>query len=131
MHARNGREIRPPELPQYSVDGYCADTRTVFKFYVCPCKHFRDVKKQGGDTLAQQYVRTMSRLQEIVKAGYVVVTMWDCAWDRDKVTERKPEQLTHPIVFHPLFRTRDALYVGRTCVCIAIRAITRASKMWM
>ena len=29
MHARNGREFRLPELPHYSVDGYCAETRTV------------------------------------------------------------------------------------------------------
>jgi hypothetical protein len=27
--ARSGREYRPPELPYYSVDGYCAETRTV------------------------------------------------------------------------------------------------------
>jgi hypothetical protein len=26
QHARNGREYRPPELAQYSVDGYCADS---------------------------------------------------------------------------------------------------------
>jgi hypothetical protein len=25
-HSRNGREYRPPELAQYSVDGYCAET---------------------------------------------------------------------------------------------------------
>jgi G:T-mismatch repair DNA endonuclease (very short patch repair protein) len=85
MHARNGREVRLPEIPQYSVDGYRPEPRTVFEFYGCyyhgcPCKNFRDVKMQGGDTLAQRYNRTMSRLEEIVKAGYLVVTMWECAW---------------------------------------------------
>ena len=29
MHARNGREYRPPELPRPSVDVFCAKTRTV------------------------------------------------------------------------------------------------------
>jgi hypothetical protein len=29
QHARNGSEYRHPELPHYSVDGYCAETRTV------------------------------------------------------------------------------------------------------
>jgi len=29
MHARNGREFRLHELPRYSVDGYCAETKTV------------------------------------------------------------------------------------------------------
>jgi G:T-mismatch repair DNA endonuclease (very short patch repair protein) len=65
----------------------------------------------------------MSRLEEIVKAGYLVVTMWECAWDRDKVTERKPEQLTHPIVSRTPLRTRDALYGGRTdAMCLHRKA---------
>jgi hypothetical protein len=34
-HARNGSEYRPNELPRYSVDGYCAETRTVLYFYGC------------------------------------------------------------------------------------------------
>jgi hypothetical protein len=29
MHARNGREYELPELPHFSVDVYCAETRTV------------------------------------------------------------------------------------------------------
>ena len=32
MHARNGREFRLPELPRYNVDGYCAETKTVYEF---------------------------------------------------------------------------------------------------
>ena len=35
LHARNGREVRLPELPQFSVDRYCAETRTVFEFMGC------------------------------------------------------------------------------------------------
>ena len=32
MHSRNGREFRLRELPRYSVDGYCAETKTVYEF---------------------------------------------------------------------------------------------------
>jgi len=35
MPARNGREYRLPELPRFSVDGYCAETRIVFEFLGC------------------------------------------------------------------------------------------------
>jgi len=35
LHARNSREYRLPELPHFSVDGYCAETRTVFEFMGC------------------------------------------------------------------------------------------------
>ena len=33
MHARNGREFRLPELPRYSVDGYCAKTKRYTKLW--------------------------------------------------------------------------------------------------
>jgi len=32
MHARNGREYRLPELPHFSLDGYCAEKNTVYEF---------------------------------------------------------------------------------------------------
>jgi hypothetical protein len=35
QHARNGRDYRPPELVQYSVDGYCAETPNVYEFLGC------------------------------------------------------------------------------------------------
>ena len=35
MHARNGREYRLPELPRFSIDGYCAETRTVYEIFGC------------------------------------------------------------------------------------------------
>ena len=32
-HARNGREYRHPEFLRLSVDGFCAETRTVYEFF--------------------------------------------------------------------------------------------------
>jgi hypothetical protein len=68
QHARNGREYRPPELPHYSVDGYCAETRTVYEFlgcyyHGCTCQTFRDVKTLGGDTLSERYEQTLARIE--------------------------------------------------------------------
>jgi len=60
LHARNEREIRLPELPRFSVDGYCAETRTVYEFMGCffhgcvKCEPFRDLKTLGDDTLAER-----------------------------------------------------------------------------
>jgi len=59
QHARNRREYRPPEFPQYSVDGYCAETRNIYEFlgyyyHGCKCQPFRDVKTlANGETLAE------------------------------------------------------------------------------
>jgi len=35
MHARNGREYRPHELPNHSVDGYCPETKIIYEFLGC------------------------------------------------------------------------------------------------
>ena len=34
IHARNGREYRPPEIPNYSVDVYCPETIIIYEFFV-------------------------------------------------------------------------------------------------
>ena len=44
-HARKGREYSLPELPHFSVDGYCAETNTVYEilgviFMAEPVKRF-------------------------------------------------------------------------------------------
>jgi hypothetical protein len=57
LHGRNGREFRTPELPNFSVDGYCAETKTVYEFNGCywhghSCQSFRDTPTGAGVTLA-------------------------------------------------------------------------------
>jgi hypothetical protein len=99
QHARNGREFRLPKLPPYSVDGYCAETRTVYDFMGCfyhghTCQPLRDLKTTGGDTLAERCERT------ITGVGYTVRLIWECEWDAAKIVEKKPELLTHPIMRH-------------------------------
>ena len=119
MHARNGSEFRLPELSRYSVDGYCAETKTVYEFLGCfwhGCKFqtMRDHKTFDKDTLAERYEKTMARIEQIAAAGYSVKTMWECRFDEEKIVERKTELLTHPIVRHSPLHIRDALYGGRT-----------------
>jgi len=71
MHARNGREFRLPELPRYSVDGYCAETKTVYEFWHgCKCKPLCHQMTLDEDTLAERYERTLSRIEQITAAGY-------------------------------------------------------------
>ena len=70
------------------------------------------------DTLAERYERTMSRTEQITRAGYQVKVQWECEFDASKIIEQTPELLTHPIVLHSLRNTRGALYGGRTeAVC--------------
>jgi len=102
-HARNGREYRPPELPHYSVDGYCRETLTDYEFLGyyyngCTCQPFRDVKTMGGETLAERFEQTMARIEQITRAGYLVKIQWERQFDEPQIAEQKPEFLAHPIV---------------------------------
>jgi len=119
LHARNFREYRLPDLPHFSVDGYCAETRTVFEFMGCffhrwNCQPFRDLKTLGEDTLTERYEQTMLRIEQIPNANYTVKVMWEWQFDASKIVERKPHLQTHPIVRNSPLYTRDALYGGRT-----------------
>ena len=109
MHCRNGREYRLPELPHFSVDGYCPETRTVYEFFGCfyhshTCQPFHDVTTLRGDTPAERYEQTMSRLEQITRAGYLVKVQWECEF----------QDAGRPIVQQSPLRTRDAAYRGRT-----------------
>jgi len=119
MHARSGREYRPPELPNYSVEVYCPETKIIYEFLGCfyhghTCQPFRDVKTMAGDTLAEQYERNMARIEMITQAGYQVKIPRECDFDESDIVNQKPELLTHPIVEQSPLNTREALYVGRT-----------------
>ena len=66
MHGIIGREYIMPELPHLFVDGFCAETKTVYEFCWCSwhghtCLSFRDVTTVACDMLADKYERTMAR----------------------------------------------------------------------
>jgi len=118
MHGRNGREYRVSELPHFSVDCYCTETKTIYEFNGCfhhghTCQSFRDVTTSSGDMLAECYERTWSRLEQITREGYQVKIECECEFDESGIVRQKPELLNHPIVRQSPLRTRDALYGGR------------------
>jgi len=119
QHARNGREYRPPELPHYIVNDYCVEKRTVYEFlgcyyHGCTCQPCRDVKTNSGEKLAERYEQTLSRIEQINRAGYQVKIQWECKFDEAGIVEHKPELLVNSIVKHAPLITRDAVYGGRT-----------------
>jgi len=82
MHVPNGGVYKVPELPHFSVDVYCPETRTIYEFFGCyfhghTCQPFRDVITTSGDSLAEWYERTMSSLVQITQSGYLVNLQWE------------------------------------------------------
>jgi len=118
LHGRNGREYRQPELPNFSVDGFCLETRTVYDFLGCyyhdhTCHPYRDVCTMQGDTLAEGYESTMVRIEQITRACNQVEVHWECEFDEENLSLH-PELKIHPVLGHSPLNTRDALYGGRT-----------------
>jgi G:T-mismatch repair DNA endonuclease (very short patch repair protein) len=112
-HGRNGREYRLPELPNLIIDGFCAETKTVYEFKSCylhghSFQPFRDIPTVAGDRLDERYEKTMASLAEITQAGYQVEVQWECEFDK-VILYAHPELETHPIVLHEPLNTRDAL----------------------
>ena len=113
MPCRNCREYKLPELPCFGVDGYCLETRTIYK-YSCSyfrghtSQPFRDVLRMNGETLAERNERTMWRLKQITRAGYLVNVQWECELD----DAGRPKLLAQPVVQQSPLHTRDALYGG-------------------
>jgi len=48
----------------------------------------------SGDTLAERFEHTMSRLEQIAREAYEVKFQWECEFD----DAEEPEMLTHPTV---------------------------------
>jgi len=70
MHCRNGRDYKLREMPNFSTNEYCPETRTVYVFFGCyyhghTCQPFRYVTTLTGHTLAERYEQTMSCLEQI------------------------------------------------------------------
>jgi len=67
-------------------------------YHRCKCQTFRDVRTFSGVTLAERYEQTLSRIEQIKRAGYRFKIHFECKFDEAEIVEQKPELLTHPIV---------------------------------
>ena len=69
------------------VDGYHTESHTVFEFYGCywhGCPtHFAD-RNRGHHCLAmhQLIILTLGKSEELRRAGYQVVEVWECEYDK-------------------------------------------------
>ena len=90
-HVRNGGEqtVRTA-VTTYFVDGYDPVTRTIYEFngclyHGCPkCYPVRDVRNYATPdrTVEELYQATLAKRMALLRAGYRVIEMWECEWDR-------------------------------------------------
>ena len=81
-HAQNGGEYQIPNT-KYSVDGYHAESRTVFE-YMGSYFHGDPRLYAPGfwnslckKTMGELYQKTLDRVKDIEQLGYIVIQMWE------------------------------------------------------
>ena len=120
IHARNGREVNLPGVPNVKVDGYSSKTK-VFEYlgcfrHGCPCMPNRH-KPIGTteETLLTKYEGKKAGGKKIKNAGYTV-SIRGCEFR--KLLRENPglenERTLHPYLKNSPLNIWDALNEGRT-----------------
>jgi len=96
-----------------------------YHFHGHTLQPFRDVIAMSGDTLAVRYERTMSRLEQITRAGNLLKFQWECEFDDAGIVKDRNDILAHRIVLQIPFRTRNTLYGSKMRSCVYTRRHVR------
>ena len=122
QHVDNGVEYRIPHS-HYTVDGYDAETNTVYEFQGC---YWHGCPKcyphWGGETHARLMDRTFGDVYELTQRkrrflqsrGYTVREMWECDWRRLKAAREDVREYVATLDFVPPLDPREAFCGGRT-----------------
>ena len=128
-HACNGGEVAlnvsiTSESPEtykrvsLKVDGYCAETQTVYQFHGCyyhgcqQCYEPLTINKKNHYNMKYLFDRTSRIDQTIITHGYNLVTIWEHVFDKN--VEMKNTKLTEYDLVEPPKIRENAFYGGRT-----------------
>ena len=90
QHGGNEGEFRPPEMPRRPVDGYRAKYREITE---CQGSYHHgdprvfshaDTYRGGDKTLGDVYRASCEKINNLRKAGYTVIEVWEYDWKRGK-----------------------------------------------
>ena len=122
-HVRNGGEqsIRT-STNFYFVDGYDAVTKTVYEFHGClyhgcpKCYPNRDIKNYAvpDRTVQELYNATLAKRMALLRAGFTVIEIWECAWDCQVSTNTAVKNFLASFDLVAPMEPRDAFFGGRT-----------------
>ena len=121
QHAANQGDNRIPDS-RYTVDGYDAQTNTVYEFqgcfwHGCPecypnCSE--NHRRLEDRSMEEVYCYTQKKLQFLQDKGYNVVTIWECEWAKLKKERDEIKALVDTLDIVEPLNPRDAFCGGRT-----------------
>ncbi|CAH3027090.1 unnamed protein product, partial [Porites evermanni] len=107
----------------YTVDGYDAETKTVYEYHGCffhGCKKCFPIQRQKTHnchpdrTIEETYEATLKRTAILQAAGYTVIEKWGCEFNHDKKTDPELQTFLESFEMVPPLEPRDAFFGGRT-----------------
>jgi len=130
-HVRNGgdQSVRV-WMDSYFLDGYDPSTRTVYEFHGClyhgcpRCYPTRNAKHYAvpDRTVEKLYKATLHKRMTLLEAGYTVIELWECEWDRLVDTDETVQRFLRSFDLVPLLDLRDAFLGGHTGA-VALHAV--------
>lgn len=131
-HVRNGGEqtVLTPAAA-YFVDGFDAETNTVYEFHGClfhgcpKCHPNRDDKHYCSPdrTLEELYQATWNKTCCLRLNGYIVKECWECEWKAEKESSPGVQTFLQSFELVPPLNPREAFFGGRTgAVALHVRA---------
>ena len=115
------RVLTPAQI--YTVDGYDAETKTVYEYHGCffhGCKKCFPIQRQKTHnchpdrTIEETYEATLKRTAILQAAGYTVIEKWGCEFNHDKKTDPELQTFLESFEMVPPLEPRDAFFGGRT-----------------
>ena len=122
-HVRNGGEqsVRTA-VTSYFVDGFDPVTNTVYEFNGClyhgciGCYPNRQAKHYATPdrTVEELYQATLNKRMALLQAGYTVVEIWECQWQKLVDTNAEVQSFLASLELVPPLEPREAFFGGRT-----------------
>ena len=120
-HAFNGGEVR---IRGMLVDGFDERGNTVYEFngcfyHGCPScyphqRHITTSRRRGDRTFQECFEFTLAKKAKLEAAGYNVISMWECQWNRDKKWKEPLKRWLETWNPTTPLEPRDAFFGGRT-----------------
>ena len=127
---RNMNILHECKVLNYVADGFIPETGEIFEFYGCifhgclkcfPSKRFHTFNPINGISMENLYTNTMRREAQMKKAGFKLITIWECELNLLRKSSKIIENFFNnhlrnykSISNNPELNPRDAFYGGRT-----------------
>ena len=131
-HVRNrGEQTVLTPATAYSVDGFDAETNTVYEFHGClfhgcpKCHPNRDDKHYCSPdrTLEELYQATWNKTRCLRLNGYIVKECWECEWKAEKESNPDVQTFLQSFELLPPLNPTEAFFGGRAgAVALHVRA---------